>query len=436
MTNIPPIINQFRVPRGRLWARWGLDPVEGVLDGVYAEWEGGAFTRVEQSPQPPRDLPAEARFDERLLTPGLLNAHAHLDWSFRKRALPRGAGFAAWLRGMIAANRSLGEEDESSIIQAARDGLAEMIRSGVTEVWDICSPGWSRQALRESGVRAISFAEFLALRLASWPAAWEAWRERFERETPALEAETSSRIRTGVSPHAPYSICPPALAAAVTYATERGLPMAMHLAESPEEKELLQDGRGGLQELFKEAFGVDAGEEIGRGPTPIRRAAEAGALGPHTLAIHCNLPESGEIQLLQERGAVVVFCPRSHAFFGYPPYPLQAYRKAGVRLALGTDSLASNDSLDMRAEARALAALATDWPPLELLAVATGAALGEQPPYGGRGRLEAGKSAQWALWEIGADAGRPSAGELTARWLSPATRLACSSAIGLDECSA
>lgn len=421
--------NPVTAARGRLWARWGFDPAWGRVDGIYAEWEEGNFTRVEHSPAPPHGLPAAACFGEHLLTPGLLNAHAHLDYSFLKGALPRGQGFVPWLRAMVQARRAMRLEDLPDQYEAARRAVRELLESGVTTVWDISSFGWARQGLMESGLRAISFEEWLAPRAAHWEPAWDAWRARFQRECAPLGPATGDRLAAGISAHSTYSVFPKALAAAAAFAQRQHLPLAIHLAESPEENEMLRFGSGMLADFLCELSGEDPMADLIAGPSPIARAEAAGALGPHTLAIHANLPQPREAGLLAARDAAVVFCPRSHAFFGYPPYPLAACRAARVRLALGTDSLASNDSLDMREEVRLFASLAADWSPREILATASGAALGERPPFGGRGRLSPWLPAQWALWHAAEPAAHPSEEALFALWLAASTTLAASSAM-------
>jgi cytosine/adenosine deaminase-related metal-dependent hydrolase len=409
-----------------------MDPKLGVLDGVVIEWREGRFTRVEQAARPPADYPAEICFPDHLLTPGLLNAHAHLDYSFLKGVLPRGRGFAVWLRAMIEARRSLqtaqGGMNEESISQACRRAIGEMIEDGVTEVWDISSPGWAEGELKASGMRAISFREWLAPNRSRWEAQWASWREDFESRWPDPEAWDDGNVRPGVSAHAPYTLCPAALEASARWARQRGLPMAIHLAESPEENELLMAGRGALRDLLLEVSAVDPGLELGIGRSAIQRAVEAGVVGLETLAVHCNLPSPGEARVLAESGATVVFCPRSHAFFGYPPYPLEIYREAGVRLTLGTDSLASNDGLSIRDEARALTALAQNWRPLEILACATGALIEKRSALGGRGRLAQEAAAQWALWRLEEVPGKATPERMVELWLSIITRLEASSA--------
>jgi cytosine/adenosine deaminase-related metal-dependent hydrolase len=413
---------------GRLWARHGLDPILGAVDGLRVEWREGRWSRVERSPRPPADFAPEECFADHCLTPGLLNAHAHLDYSFLRDRLPAGLGFVPWLRLMIQARRSFRPDDAVLAEALGREGLQECLKDGVTTLWDIDAYGWTRTALAGSPLESISFDEWILPDPDRWRSRWDAWHRARETDgAPRSDADVRSP-RLGVSVHAPYTVCPEAMRTLAGWASGRGWPLAVHLAESREERELLVEGRGALRDLLAEIGAADPSRTLGTGQAAIARAAEAGLLSPATLAIHCNLPEPADAERLARADAVVVFCPRSHRFFGYPPYPLAAYRSAGVRLALGTDSLASNWSLSLRAEAREVGARFADVAPLELLGLATGNGLGESPPFGGRGRLEPGRLAHWALWEAEEAPSRADVVSLVNVWLDPRTRCARSSA--------
>ena len=415
---------------GALWARWALDPELGFVEGLSIEWRNDRFCRVEPAANPPADLPPEARFD-RLLTPGLLNAHSHLDYSFLKGSMPRGLGFAPWVSEIIGRSH---RTDPTQLSDACADAVAQLATEGITEVWDISSLGVVWPFLAVSGLHAIVFEEWKAPRRSDWEARRDQFIEQYASILTRPPRRDVVRVSHGLAPHATYSVCPPALSISGDWARDVGLPLAIHLAESPEERELLVEGRGPLLDVLRTLDGWDPIADLGVGRSAIVRADAARVLGPATLAIHCNLPEPDEARLLAERTVVVVYCPRSHAYFNYPPYPLKAYRKAGVRLALGTDSMASNDALSIRAETSMLAEQAPDWSPLNLLACATGAMLSEDPPFGGRGRFQRGASAQWALWELQNPPALKDPESWVRAWLDPATRCAASSATsGIDH---
>ncbi len=407
---------------GALWARYGLD-AEGWRDGVLLRWRDGIVVACSPAPRPPADVDPAWRFESHLLTPGLLNAHCHLDYSLLRGRLSGAAGFAAWLRQILAARRGLDDSAAEPARAAAAAALDELIHDGVTEIWDVASFGWAIPLLRARNVPAIIFREWIAPDPAR-AAAFDAWAN-------ATFTESDPAPTDGISPHAPYSVCAEGLRRADAWARRHARPVAIHLAESPEERELLLAGTGALWKLLSEIAGRDVAHTLGRGNSPIARAEEAGLIRPDTLAIHANLPEPGEPERLARAGCRVVFCPRSHAFFGYPRYPLKTWRAAGVGLALGTDSLASNDRLSIRAEARSLVAAHGWLRPADALACATGAWLGAAPPFGGRGRFTPGAPAHWALWKIAPPpASLPAdrcADDLASQWLHGSAPLAASS---------
>jgi cytosine/adenosine deaminase-related metal-dependent hydrolase len=175
-----------------------------------------------------------------------------------------------------------------------------------------------------------------------------AYRELFafepaKGEAGARAAATAARrcagdgVRAGLAPHAPYTVCAEALGA--TGATR--LPVSVHLAETPEEREWCFFGRGPIESLL---------EERGRRPVlPIPRGSpvdvleRAGLLRPRTLVVHANALTRDEIGRLVRAGCVAVHCPGTHAYFRRGAPPVRRWIEAGLPFALGTDSLASND---------------------------------------------------------------------------------------------
>ncbi len=417
-------MNQFTTS-GRLWARWGLDPQAGLLDGILVEWMLGRYTLIEERREPPPDLPDTHRHPRAILTPGLLNAHCHLDYSFLLGELPAGGDFVRWVEAIIRVRRGMQDQLRERQSEACARALEQMIANGITEVWDIDSRGGSRARLLESPLRWISFDEIIAPTRDAWEGHG---RARLNEHKMAAYINPPDHARLlGLSPHSTYTVAPLGLEACSHWAGRRHSPLAIHLAECPEENQMLIEGEGPLLELMENVCGAPLVEQLDRGFSPLARARRAGALNPSTLAIHCNCPQPGEETLLAAQAVAVAFCPRSHRYFDYPPYPLETYLEAGVRIALGSDSLASNDRLCIRSEARLLSGRALE--PLDLLGLATGALLGEWQPFGGRGLLETGYPAAWALWEPDGLPLRPDSESMVACWLDADTRCLESSAM-------
>jgi cytosine/adenosine deaminase-related metal-dependent hydrolase len=161
-----------------------------------------------------------------------------------------------------------------------------------------------------------------------------------------------SAIRLGLSPHAPYTVSPALLTSLLTLARQRNLPVAMHVAESADELELLANGTGRFQQLLDERSMWDP-SAISHGSAPFDYL-QVLATAPRALVIHGNYLDRDEHEFLATHSdrMSLVYCPRTHAYFDHPPYPLSEILAAGVRVALGTDSRASNPDLSVLAEMR------------------------------------------------------------------------------------
>ncbi len=178
-------------------------------------------------------------------------------------------------------------------------------------------------------------------------------------------------IRHGISPHSPYTVSAKLLTELVLRARQHEMPVAMHVAESREELELLRDGTGPFQALLEER-GMWDNTAIPRGSRPLdylRMLAEA----PRALVIHGNYLDEEERAFLAANSERIslIHCPRTHSYFFHPPLPLPQLLAIGVRVALGTDSRASNPDLDLLAELRDVARLHPQLHPQEILHMGT-----------------------------------------------------------------
>ena len=158
-----------------------------------------------------------------------------------------------------------------------------------------------------------------------------------------------------MSPHAPYTVHPELLARAVDLSVEHEMPLAMHLAESREEIDFLRDGRGPFRELLESRGAWDPTARP-RGARPLDELRVL-SRAHRALVVHGNYLDDEEIDFLgrQRRQMAVVYCPRTHAWFGHARYPLEKLLAAGAIVALGTDSRASSPDLSLLAEMRHVA---------------------------------------------------------------------------------
>jgi 5-methylthioadenosine/S-adenosylhomocysteine deaminase len=163
------------------------------------------------------------------------------------------------------------------------------------------------------------------------------------------------RVRLGISPHAPYSVSGPLFRLVADYAAQHALPVAVHAAESADEARLLADGAGGFARAWTER-GIPL--PAGAGCTPVAWLQRHGVLGERTLCIHVVRATEADLDALSGSGAAVAHCPRSNRRHGHGVAPLRGLLTRGVRVGVGTDSVASVSPLDLLAEARAARAIA------------------------------------------------------------------------------
>lgn len=262
------------------------------------------------------------------ILPGFVNAHTHLDLSGARGLCPPSADFTHWLRQVIAYRRGRSADEVQADIAA---GLAEALRFGTTLIGDISAGGASWDMLAKSPCRAVVFRELLGLT--------EERAEQALRDAKAWLAENrlTDRLTAGLSPHAPYSVRRTVYSVLGT----QYVPTATHLAESPAEIELLQHRTGPFVDFLAE-LGVWDPAGLVADPLEVIR------LLPRGIFVHGNYLDAATPFLPAQS---LVICPRTHAAFGHPHHP---FPKMNVRLALGTDSLASNPDLDILAEARFL----------------------------------------------------------------------------------
>jgi aminodeoxyfutalosine deaminase len=310
------------------------------------------------------------------ILPGFVNAHTHLDLSGARGQSRPTDDFTQWLRQVIAFRRSQTVKDVQGDTAA---GLAESLRFGTTLLGDISAAGGSWDLIAQAPCRAVVYYELLGLTAAGMDRSWDvaaAWIT--EADEPGL------RVR-GLSPHAPYSVH----RALFELANVAGKPLATHLAESHEELHLLTSRSGPFVDFLKEMNVWNPDGLII--PEPYLSRFLPG------IFVHGNYLDQATTFLPSQ---TLVICPRTHTAFGHPHHPFPHFLQRGVRVALGTDSLASNPDLDILAEARFLRRHYPEVEPamlLRMLTLSGAEALG----FGGiAGSLTPGKSADLVVMAL------------------------------------
>ncbi|WP_436786259.1 amidohydrolase family protein [Yinghuangia sp. YIM S10712] len=339
---------------------------------------------------------ARVRRWDGILTPGLVNAHTHLQYTDFAHLASSGLPFPEWLAAM---NRERADYTEARWQESARRGVHLMLRSGTTAVADVVTDPCVLTPVDRSGIRGISYLEVI-----SDTPRWR--RERRAKLLAVLETPLSRTL--GVSPHTPYTVGTAAFVDAVAIARARGLRIHPHLAESAHETEFVRDGTGPLAELNRVVGFAHELLATGSGSTPTAYLDSIDALGADVHVAHGVHLDAADRAVLRKRGTAVALCVRSNKILDAGEPPVADYLAEGSPIALGTDSPASSPSLDLWEEAAAVRELALrqgytatdlDARLVEAATVGGAAAMG----LSGAGTLAQGNRADFAVFAVPVD---------------------------------
>jgi cytosine/adenosine deaminase-related metal-dependent hydrolase len=332
-----------------------------------------------------------------VLLPGLVNAHTHLELShLAGKIAPAGHGFAGWAEAVVASRGRYGREETLAASEAAIRGLEA---SGTVAVGDVSNTLGGLEPLSRSSLSAIVFLELLAWDPGSAMATLD-WGERVLLEHRGAERPG---LKLRLAAHAPHSVSPELLC----QLSARGGPAAIHLAESRDESEFIASGTGPWPE-FLAARGLGHVRFAPSGKSPVRYCDSLGVLHSRLVAAHGVQVDAADRRLLAERGVHVVLCPRSNLSIGVGQADVPALEAAGVKLALGSDSLASAPSLDVLEDAVLLHRQFPELGPRSILRMAT---LGGANALGFHelGAIEPGRRAAFAYAPAAAASDDPEA---------------------------
>ena len=312
-------------------ARWvvPVEPAGRVLEDHAVAIRGGRIVAL----LPVADALARYEATETLarpdhvLLPGLVNAHTHAAMVLlrgRAENLPLGR----WLRSTVwPLERRWVDPDY------VRDGttlaIAEMLRAGITCFADMHL--WPDVVARTAA--SLHVRASVGLVVSEAATRWAATADEYIDRGMHLRDEYRGDplVSMHFAPHAPYSASDATLTRVRRLADELDLPVAMHLHETSWEVEQSVQTHG---------------------RRPLARLAALGLASPQLVAIHMTQVDASDMDLLAEAGASVVHCPESNLKLGSGVCPVARLLGRGVRVALGTDGAASNNDLDLLAEAR------------------------------------------------------------------------------------
>jgi cytosine/adenosine deaminase-related metal-dependent hydrolase len=322
-----------------------------VHDDVFVAFAGPVLTEV----RPAR--PGDPARTAGVLVPGLINAHTHLELSWSER-VPGGDGFVPWAGRLMAQTRP----DDATRLRAARDAARALVDGGVAGVSDICGEGSTAELLIEAELVGVAQVELLG----------------FDRERAAANSARAGElprrhgggVTTRAAAHAIFSTAPDLIQAALRPPGPGWPPGSVHLGEDAAEVEFLVRGTGPYAELLDR---LDVAWRWWRpvSASPVEYLDRLGVLGPDTLIVHAVHTSADDREALGRTRTPVCLCPRSNLHIGAHLPEVEQLLEGGIRLCLGTDSLASSPDLDVLGEIPVLCAAFPQVPVEVWLSLAT-----------------------------------------------------------------
>ncbi len=309
-----------------------------AVDGSYIVGVGARAALIERFP-----AARLVEFGTAAILPGFVNAHSHLELTVMRGFLEREEhDFLAWLKKLTLARLAMTADE---LYASAAGGAVEAARAGVTCLGDASdSADESMRALREVGLRGIVYKESFG----PVPSLATENVARLRRRIAELRQSETELVRVGVSPHSPYTVSAPQLELIARFAIDEKVPLMMHAAESRSESLLLREGRGPFAEFLTER-GIRWRPP---GISTIQYLDRHGVLAAKPLLAHCATVDDADIEAIKAAGAGVAHCPISNAKLGHPCAPFAKFVRRGLKVGLGSDSVASNNTCDLLQEAR------------------------------------------------------------------------------------
>jgi aminodeoxyfutalosine deaminase len=341
-----------------LRVRWLLNPEELAIKNVCVREQEGTVLDIRpcSNNELTNVLPV-------VLIPPLVNAHTHLEFSDLAEPFEPALPFQNWIQSVMKWRGS----NAATQPEAIRSGFAESVTSGVGLIGEISTNDdmalLSNQQFPKQQTSCVAFRELIGLSPARI-------QQQLGLAENFLTAPPIAGVHRALSPHAPYTVHPDLLEQAVALTVKYQAPLAMHLAETTDELELLAAGTGRFQ-TFLSSMGLFDPKLFPGGRCILDMLKVLGS-APKVLAVHGNYFTDEDIAFLsRHQNITTVYCPRTHHFFGHTAHPFRKLLSAGCKVVLGTDSRASNPDLSIWRELQHVARLAPELSPSQLLAMIT-----------------------------------------------------------------
>ncbi len=324
-----------------------------------------------------------------VIAPGFVNTHTHLELTHLHNCINYNGIFTDWIRQLVNIKQNWSEENYRLSIA---DGIMRSIESGTTTVVDITRNGLALDVLIKSNIRKALFFEIIDFNTNNASNTIDNFKNQVGNILP------NDLLKIGIFPHAPYTVSEKLYKHCKSVSIELDINIATHISETEDEVEFLSRGTGNFVSLLHDFDMLNNWKPPGQ--RPIYYLKNIGILEKGCILIHCNFLTDNEIDLIEKSESSVVFCPRSHRYFQHGNHPFLKLKERKLNIALGTDSLASNDTLSILDEMKFLSKHYNDVRPQEIFYMGTIAgakALGMDDKIG---RLEPGYYADIAVVEF------------------------------------
>jgi len=392
-------------------ARWIL-PVssEPLSEGAVRVTADGLIDAVGAAKEVPVDGARVFELGDAIILPGLVNVHAHPELTCLRGRL-EDLEFTRWIEMLTELKYDVLSAEALRV--STWLGIAEAVASGVTCVAAPDDAGFLMRAMVESGLRGRVYREVFG---PSPDQADEALAEIVAKVEAARPLQ-NDRVEVGISPHAPYTVSASLFGKLAEYALTEGLPVCIHAAESEAEESFVRRGTG----PFAERLRARKIEVRPNSLSPISWLSGTGILATRPLLVHCVRADSSDIACIADHGASIAHCPISNAKLGHGVAPLADFMEANIAVGLGSDSVASNNRMDILEEGRFAALLqrsvrrdATVVSPRDLLRLATLEGARALGLGDGIGSLQPGKRADMAAVRVDLPRSMPTRDPVTA----------------------
>ena len=329
-------------------AGWIIADKNTIIQNGYVKIQNGYIIETGKGRTTPNDK--EVDYGEGVILPGLVNAHTHLELSALKDSIRTTNGFHAWVKELIEKRADL---DPETLKEGAASGIRDMFSSGCAVAGEISTLGITHDLFSESSLSGVWFQEILG-----------------NSRNTVLKCKKGTNQHVSVAGHAPHTTSPDTLKRLKALSLREQLPFSIHLSESEEERLFFEQGKGQWADFLTER-GIDfSGWEI-RGKTPVKYADNLGLLDSRTLAVHMNYADEKDLQIISGKNVFVCLCLRSNAGLHGRMPDVKGMMDKKIKLCLGTDSLASVETLSVFDEMAYAAEKFPFIPPGEILEMAT-----------------------------------------------------------------